>query len=180
MRALPTLRTPRLTLRPFQQDDAGVVQRLAGVPEVALTTQNIPYPYLDGMAEAWIEKHASAWDEGKFLTLAVESDADGLVGAVSLHIEAPHRRGELGYWISHLHWGKGFATEAAEALLTFGFRELELNRIQARHLTRNPASGRVLQKLGMSAEGVQRQHMYVRGRFEDIAMYAMLRQDAGL
>ena len=57
--ALPTLRTERLVLRPFRLTDAPVVQRLAGVPEVALTTQNIPFPYEDGMAEAWIRTHGS-------------------------------------------------------------------------------------------------------------------------
>jgi RimJ/RimL family protein N-acetyltransferase len=180
MPVFPNLRTSRLLLRAFHPRDAPVVQSLAGVEEVALTTQNIPHPYLDGMAEAWIASHAPAWDEGKFLTLAVESDAHGLVGAVSLHFEAAHRRGELGYWIGLPFWGNGFATEASGALMMFGFRDLDLNRIQARHMTRNPASGRVMEKLGMSAEGVQRQHVLVRGRFEDIAMYAILRQEADL
>jgi RimJ/RimL family protein N-acetyltransferase len=177
--SLPTLHTPRLVLRPFELTDAPAVQRLAGAPEVALTTQNIPHPYEDGMAEAWIGTHASEWEARRFLTLAITSPEDGLVGAVGLHLSPAHRRGELGYWVGLPFWGKGYATEASRALLDFGFGPLGLNRIQARHMTRNPASGRVMRKLGMEPEGVQRQHVLVRGAFEDIAMYAVLKAERG-
>jgi [ribosomal protein S5]-alanine N-acetyltransferase len=173
---LPSLATKRLTLRPFLTADAPAVQALAGAPEVALTTLNIPYPYGDGMAEAWIAAHAPAWERGSFLTLAV-ANADGLVGAVTLTLDSHHRRGELGYWIGLPFWNRGYATEASAAMLEFGFTELGLNRIQGRYLTRNEASGRVMEKLGMRPEGVQRQYFLVRGSFEDIAMYASLAVD---
>ena len=175
--SIPTLSTKRLILRPFEVGDAPLVQEFAGVPEVALTTQNIPHPYEDGMAEAWIATHRPAWDAGKFLTLAITSESEGLVGAVSLHINSVHRRGELGYWVGVPFWNRGFATESAEALLKFGFGELRLNRIQARHMTRNPSSGRVMEKLGMKPEGVQRQHVVAHGDFEDVAMYAILNSE---
>jgi RimJ/RimL family protein N-acetyltransferase len=144
---------------------------------VADTTQNIPHPYPDGAAEQWIASHASSWNERRFLTLAVTAPEHGLVGAVSLHIHLAHRRGELGYWVGLPFWNRGYATEASRALLEFGFERLELNRIQARHLTRNPSSGRVMQKLGMSREGIQRQHVLLRGTFEDVAIHAVLRSD---
>ena len=175
--SIPTLQTPRLILRAFQVQDAPAVQGFAGVPEVALTTQNIPHPYEDGMAETWIATHRSKWDEGKILTLAITLDSDGLVGAVGLHINTVHSRGELGYWIGLPFWNRGLATEAAEALLEFGFGALRLNRIQARHMVRIPASGRVMEKLGMKPEGVQRQHVKAHGDFEDIAMYSILRSE---
>lgn len=174
---LPTLETDRLILRPFRPDDAATVQRLAGVPDVALTTQNIPYPYEDGMAEAWIATHGPAWDHGRFLTLAVTTPEEGVVGAVSLHIAAAHERGELGYWVGQPFWNRGYATEAARTMMTYGFEELGLNRVQARHMTRNPASGRVMEKLGMHTEGVQRGHARAHGEFEDVAMYGILRSD---
>ncbi|HEX8695123.1 MAG TPA: GNAT family N-acetyltransferase [Longimicrobium sp.] len=177
--SIPVLKTERLVLRPFQAGDAAVVQRLAGAPEVAMMTQNIPHPYEDGMAEAWIASHGPAWEEGSLLALAITSAHDGLVGTVSLRLTPAHRRAELGYWVGVPFWNQGYVTEAAAALVDFGFRQLGLNRIQARHLTRNPASGRVMQKLGMKFEGVQRQYMLVRGAFEDLAMYAVLRSDLG-
>lgn len=174
---IPTLRTQRLVLRPFEVGDASIVQTLAGVAEVALTTQNIPHPYKDGMAEAWIATHRPSWDEGKLLTLAITSDSEGLVGAVGIHINAVHRRGELGYWVGLPFWNRGYATEAAGALLEFGFGDLDLNRIQARHITRNPSSGRVMEKLGMKPEGVQRQHVVAHGVLEDVAMHAILKSE---
>jgi len=172
--SLPTLATERLVLRPFELADAAAVRRLAGAPEVALTTQNIPHPYEEGMAESWISSHLPAWEARDVLTLAVSVEGEGLVGAVSLHINRAHRRGELGYWVGFPYWNRGYATEAAAALMEFGFDELELNRIQARHMTRNPASGQVMQKLGMRPEGVHRELVLVRGSFEDVAMYGLL------
>ena len=157
--AIPTLKTKRLVLRPFTSADAQAVQRLAGAPEVALTTQNIPHPYEDGMAEDWIASHAENWAGKKSLTVAMDNETDGMVGAIGLHLNAVHQRGELGYWVGLPFWNRGYATEASAALLMFGFDELGLNRIQARHITRNPASGRVMQKLGMTFEGVHRQQI---------------------
>jgi len=63
-------------------------------------------------------------------------------------------RAELGYWIGVPYWSNGYCTEAARALVTYGFEELELDSVQARHLVENPASGRVMNKLGMRCEGV--------------------------
>lgn len=172
---IPTLETRRLVLRPFDPSDAPVVQRLAGAREVALPTQNIPHPYEDGVAEKWIASHGPAWDAGRYLTLAITASGEGVVGAVGLHITKEHRRGELGYWVGVPFWNRGYATEAAGALVGFGFEDLDLNRIQARHMTFNAASGRVMEKLGMKLEGIQRQAVLVRGAFEDIALYAILR-----
>ena len=175
--SLPSLPTQQLLLRPFEPSDAPAVQRLAGSPEVALTTLNIPHPYPDGAAEQWIATHVPSWAQGRFLTLAITTQLDGLVGAVSLHLNATHRRGELGYWVGRPFWNRGYATEAAAAMMDYGFTQLGLNRILARHLTRNPSSGRVMAKLGMKLEGIQRQHMLVRGTFEDIAVHAILESE---
>ena len=71
----------------------------------------------------------------------------------------------------------GYATEASEALVRFGFDEMGVNRIQARHMVRNPASGRVMQKLGMEFEGILRGYSFNRGQFEDIAVYSILASD---
>jgi RimJ/RimL family protein N-acetyltransferase len=155
----PTLRTDRLLLRPFRLKDASVVQQLAGAREVADTTQNIPHPYLDGMAEAWIGSHADAWERKERVTFAITSEADGVVGAITLRLTLTHRRAELGYWVGRPFWNRGYATEAARAVLRFGFEGLGLNRIHASHLTRNPASGRVMAKAGLRFEGTFREHL---------------------
>jgi len=179
MSELPRLATERLILRPFRTADAPAVERFAGAWEVADTTLNIPHPYPAGAAEAWIETHQGAWDAGERLALAISpADApDNLIGAIGLSLDAQHARGELGYWISLEMWGRGYATEASHAIIAFGFDVLGLNRIQARHFLRNPASGRVLQKLGMIFEGVQRQAFRRWEKFEDVAVYAILAGD---
>ena len=173
----PVLRTARLILRPLRLADAAAVQQLAGAAEVADTTLNIPHPYLDGMAETWIESHAAAWAQQERATFAITSPGDELVGAISLGLRPAHRRAELGYWIGVPFWNRGFATEAARAMIEFGFNLLDLNRIHAAHLTRNPASGRVMAKAGMRFEGVLRQHYIKNGRAEDVAVYAVLRDE---
>ncbi len=155
-----------------------MVQRLAGERAIADTTLTIPHPYLDGMAEAWIATHADAWAQRDRATFAITSEADGVIGAIGLHFRPAHRRAELGYWIGRPFWNRGFATEAARAMIAFGFEALALNRIHASHLTRNPASGRVLAKAGMRFEGILRQHVIKWDRPEDLAEYAILRGDS--
>jgi len=173
----PTLRTPRLALRPFATSDASTVQRLAGVAAVADTTLTIPHPYTDGLAEAWIATHEPPYTRRDNVVFAITGEEGNLVGAINLRLELGHHRGELGYWIGEPFWGRGYATEAVRAVLEYGFLTLALNRIEARHLVRNPASGRVMQKAGMRREGEQRQHVRKNGRFEDLEYYGILRSD---
>ncbi len=172
----PILTTDRLTLRPFAPADAPAVERMAGAFEVADTTLTIPHPYPRGAAPLWIATHAPGWEVGELASYAVTMDG-ALVGAISLTLTAAHRRAELGYWIGVPFWGRGLATEATHAVIALGFERLDLNRIQAMYLTRNPASGRVMQKSGLALEGVHREYLLKNGRFEDVARYALLRRD---
>ena len=172
----PTLATVRLTLRPFVLDDAWDVERLAGMREIADTTLNIPHPYPVGAATRWIETHAPAWAAGTGVTFAIiETGTGKLAGVVSLmQINREHRRAELGYWIAVDRWNKGFATEASEALVDFGFHTLGLHRIESTHFVRNPASGKVMQKLGMQQEGIARDSAVKWDRYESLVRYAIL------
>lgn len=173
----PVLTTPRLVLRPFTPADATTVQGYCSDVRVAGPTLNIPHPYLDGMAEAWIATHEPLWREQKRATFAVVLRDAALIGAVGLILELGHRRAELGYWIGVPHWGQGYASEASARLVAWGFDALGLERIHASHLVRNPASGRVMQKVGMIPEGISRRHYLKGDRFEDIVRYAILRDD---
>lgn len=174
----PDLVTARLRLRPFVPADAPAVQALAGAREVADTTLTIPHPYPDGAAEEWIAMHRAGWADGKDVTYAITAaDGGALVGAVGLALVPVHAGAELGYWIARPAWGRGYATEAAAVLCDFAFATLGVHRIQARHFVRNPASGRVMQKLGMRYEGVLRDAVRRWGRFEDVAVYAVLAPD---
>ena len=168
------LETPRLRLRPFALADAADVQRLAGAPELADTTLNLPHPYGDGVAETWIGGHAARFAEGGGVNYAITLRADGaLMGSISLIVTRRHRRAELGYWLGLPYWGRGYMTEAAGALVARGFALLDLYKIEASHMTRNPASGRVMEKIGMAREGLLRAHAFKNGVFEDLAVYGI-------
>lgn len=150
------------------------MQRLAGARQIADTTLTVPHPYPDGAAEAWIATHRPAWEDRTGVTYAITVADGDLVGAIGLALNPAHAAAELGYWIAVPAWGRGFATEAAVALCDFGFGMLGVHRIQARHLMRNPASGRVMQKLGMQREGVLRGAVRKWDQFEDLALYAVV------
>lgn len=175
----PTIETERLLLRPFTLADAAEVQRLAGDPAIADTTLNVPHPYPDGAAESWINTHRERWEKGLGVVYAVTLRRGGqLVGAISvLGVSQQHSRGEMGYWIGMPYWSQGYASEAARALIHFSFDILGLHRVFATHLTRNPASGRVMVKAGMRYEGTLRGHVRKTDVFEDLATYGVLADD---
>lgn len=174
----PSIETTRLTLRPFRLSDAPTVQELAGERAIADTTMNIPHPYLDGMAEEWIEGHEPGYKDGKVATFAIVlSDDARVIGAIGLRIDRGLNKAELGYWIGKPYWNLGYATEATNAVLAFGFDDLRLNRIHAGHLARNPSSGRVMEKAGMLLEGTARQDTMKWGKYEDLVSYGILRED---
>jgi RimJ/RimL family protein N-acetyltransferase len=178
MTDLPTISTDRLVLRPFNLNDAARVRELAGERDVAEMTANIPHPYEEGVAEEWISNHADSLKNGTGVTVAIELQSHGsLIGAIGLVLNQAHHSAELGYWIGKPYWNEGYCTEAATAMLRYGFETLGLNRVQARHMTKNPASGRVMEKIGMCHEGVLRQSLNRFGAFEDAAMFSILRDE---
>jgi ribosomal-protein-alanine N-acetyltransferase len=166
----PTLETTRLILRPFELTDGEVDRAIAD------TTLLIPHPYEVGMAEEWILTRRPRFEAGEEVVFAVVLRESGqLIGAMGLVIEGKFRRAELGYWIGRPYWGNGYCTEAGLAVLEYGFQSLNLNRIHAYHFKRNPASGRVMKKLGMNHEGSSPEHIMKWGVFEDVELYGILR-----
>jgi len=179
MTAQPTLATERLLLRPFQPSDAKDVQRLAGDERIAMMTLSVPHPYPDGAAEEWIASHPKSFSTGESVTFAMTPRTEGrLIGCISLMgISKTHRRGEAGYWVGVDHWNQGFCTEALKAIIEFGFNHLSLSKITARHMSKNPQSGRVMIKAGMKQEGVLREDYFRQGCFEDSVVYGILAKD---
>ncbi len=178
MNERPILETTRLILRPFTLADASDVQRLAGARAIASTTLNVPHPYEDGMAEQWIRTHQERYEKGELVNFALVLRTNHIfLGAMELQINQQYASAELGYWIGQPFWRQGYCTEAARAMLGYGFEVLELNRVHASYLTRNPASRRVMQKIGMAYEGCLRQHIKKWDVFEDLALYGILRSD---
>jgi RimJ/RimL family protein N-acetyltransferase len=178
MKQQPTLETTRLILRPFKMSDATAVQKLAGDRSIADKVQNIPHPYEDGVAEEWISTHRPGFEAGELATFAAVLRTESeLIGAIGLTIVPQFDRAVLGYWIGKPYWGNGYCTEAGRAIMKYGFLDLKLNRVYASHLTRNPVSGKVMQKLGMIHEGRLREHTKKWDVFEDLELYGILRHE---
>jgi RimJ/RimL family protein N-acetyltransferase len=178
MTAPRELRTARLLLRSFERDDVPALVRLAGAKEIAATTANIPHPYAEADALAFLKKAGEDFLEGLSVSFAVSlPPGRELCGSVGLHIAAAHQRAELGYSIGMPYWGKGYATEAASQAVAFGFDTLGLHRIFAHHFEGNTASGRVLEKIGMRHEGRFCKHTQKYGRFFDLENYAVLAEE---
>jgi RimJ/RimL family protein N-acetyltransferase len=174
MTAAPLLETMRLRLRPYSEADIAELLPLVGRREVAATTLRIAHPYTEK-------------DARDFLTLTGDSDKvwlaitlcdDGRqIGGVGLRLDEQHHHAELGYWLGVPYWGKGYATEAAQEMLRYGFEDLGLHRIFASHFKHNTNSGRILRKLGMCHEGCQREHLRKWDQFVDSELYGILRQE---
>jgi RimJ/RimL family protein N-acetyltransferase len=178
MEPYPDLQTARLVLREFALEDAPHVQRLVGEWEVANTLLIVPHPYEDRMAQEWIATHRPAYEAGERVTWAVTLREEGaLVGSITLHLHPPHDNAELGYWIGKPYWGLGYATEAAKEVVRYGFEDLDLHRIHASHFGSNPASGKVMRKVGMSPEGVRPEHYKKWETYEDRVDYGLLARD---
>jgi ribosomal-protein-alanine N-acetyltransferase len=164
-----------VTLRPFGLRDAPRVQLLAGEREVAAMTALIPHPYPDGAAEAWIAGQAREQAAGREYNYAVTSSDDGtLVGAIGLRPVATERE-SLGFWIGRPYWGRGYATAAARAVIALAFGLLDIDALTASHLARNPASGRVMEKCGMSLLGTEKRNH--RGVPEEFCVRGITRDD---
>ncbi len=175
MTAPQELRTTRLLLRSFERKDIPAIVRLAGAREVAATTSNIPHPYSEDDARSFLTYGQEEFRARRSAIFAITIHKEGdLCGAVGLTINPLQQRAELGYWIGIPFWRRGFATEAASAVVAFGFETLGLHRIHASHFAGNVASQRVLEKIGMRHEGRARGHVRKWDRFIDLENYGLL------
>jgi len=140
------IKTRRLVLRPLEESDVPAIALLAGDWDVACMTARIPYPYSEDDARAWMGTLA----EGEFVR-AVTLDGS-LIGAVG-YVPNEDRSAEIGYWIGKPWWGRGFASEAARALVRYCFTTAGFQRLTCCHFDDNAASARVIHKLGFKSSG---------------------------
>jgi RimJ/RimL family protein N-acetyltransferase len=154
-------RTERLTLRPGWREDAPALAAAIGHERVVRMLAQVPWPYAAEHAEAFLVRPRPVTNVS-LLILSHEADYPRLVGGIGIH---PDEEGghELGYWLTPDAWGRGYATEAGRAVVAIARYALGLRRLSSGHFTDNPASGRVLQKLGFRPTGVTRSR-YSAGR----------------
>ena len=173
-----SMHTKRLTLRLLEPDDAEAMETLLQDKDIASTTLGIPYPYPRGTAASFIQMRRDAASSGNGYSFAIlDSSAQTFLGVMGLRVNKDHKHAELGYWVGKPYWGHGYCTEGVMKVLEFAFRELQLNRVYAAALTRNPASFKVMVKAGMKHEGTFRQHLLKWGIYEDVTHYGLLRTE---
>jgi ribosomal-protein-alanine N-acetyltransferase len=165
--------TERLLLRPWRLGDVDDAFAYASDPEWGRYLWNTPQPYTRADAEEWVARCVlNRWEQDA--QFAIEF-AEHVIGGVRLNLVDPAGGiAGLGYNVARAHWGKGIASEAAAAVLRWGFETLALQRIFATADARNLASIRVLQKLGMQHEATLRRHRFYRGEHADELHYAIL------
>ncbi|MCY4393340.1 MAG: GNAT family N-acetyltransferase [Chloroflexi bacterium] len=173
MEGLPELRTERLLLRPYRSGDVDDVFAYATDPEWSRYLE-VPSPYTRRDAEEFVATLLLA-DPAKNPTWAVVYEGRAS-GNIDLRVR-DHNLAEMGYSIAHPLWGQGLTTEAARAAIAYGFESMGLARIQAVADIRNSASWRVMEKLGMTREGVLRGNRLIRDERTDDVLYAILRDN---
>lgn len=168
------IRTERLVLRPWRIADVDAVLAYADDPEWSRFLRVLPSPYTRMDAERFVARQL-LWDPETQPTWAIELEG-AAVGGINVALRFEHRLGELGYSIARARWSRGYVTEAARAVIDAAFTTHEdLNRVCAHADAQNTASQRVMEKVGMTREGVLRQHHVERGEPIDMAWYGVLR-----
>ena len=173
-----TLETERLILRAPHEDDAARIAEIANDLHVIRGTLRMPLPYTPNDALEFIALAREGRKQGETLNFSIERRAGRLlIGGIGLVFQPAHERAEMGYWLGVDYWNQGYATEAGRTLLEFGFDVLGLYRIYATHFADNAASGRVMQKLGMTYEGTLRGHLVRFDQHHDSVYYGILRSE---
>ncbi len=169
--------TPQLTLRTITQGDLPAVLPLVQHQAVAATTLRIPHPCSPADLQKWFEHHQADTKAGRVTRWVMVDKSDALVGMIKLTLRPEFESAELGYWVGQPYWGRGYATEAAQGVIQYGFEKLKLNRIEAYAMVQNGASFRIFDKLGMKEEGHHRQIIKKNGVFTDAKSYSILRAE---
>jgi RimJ/RimL family protein N-acetyltransferase len=145
------LQTPRLTLRPSDVADADRAFEIQSNWSITRNLRMARFPPDRADIAAWFARHAREWEAGTAYRFAILHD-DRMVGLIDID-EIAHNEGDLGYWLDEPAWGKGFAFEAGQAIVRFAFEQIGLIALNSGHAADNPASGRVLAKLGFCYTG---------------------------
>lgn len=171
----PEIKTERLILSQLKEEDLDLVTEYLQNRIFSDLTSNIPYPYTRQDAEFWLKMSGAAFDKNTGFTFAVRNKEGQIMGAVGLH-DRDDDKAELGYWMGIPFWNKGYITEAAKAVIDFGFKELHVNKIYATCFLHNPASGRIMEKAGMEQEALLKQHLKKDDEYFDVMMYSVFRK----
>jgi|SRR5690625_2914714 len=176
--AFPILETDRLILRQVTSDDANSLLTYLSDIDVMKYMGLEPFKSIDDALDE-ISWYKSIFEKGTGIrwgiTLKGQREIIGSCGF--LNKVAQHYRAELGFELSKEHWGKGIASEAIEAVICYGFEQMNLQRIEALIEPPNIPSQKVVERQGFMREGLLRSYEYTCGKFDDLYMYSLLKQE---
>jgi len=176
-RPFPILETERLRLRQLGVEDASALFRIFSSED--LTRYYGRFPLIEhAEAEEMIERFRLLYEEQRGIRWGIEQKENmQLIGTVGFHAWAiPHNRAEIGYELDDEYQGKGYATEALTAAISYAFHDMGLNRIGALVYPENSASEKLLLRLGFRLEGLMKQYAFFRNTYVDLNMFALLNQ----
>lgn len=171
------IKTTHLLLRPINEADIYPVWKGLSHPEV-IRYYGVSYSTLEE-TKVQMEWYATIEKEktGQWWAIC-DPDDQHFFGAIGFHdIHPAHRRAELGFWLLPEFWGKGYMTEAASAVLQYGFHDMELHRIYAYVEAENQNSKKILHKLGFEIEGTMKECECKNGKWIDLEIYALISSD---
>ncbi len=178
--SFPVLDTPRLILREIVEADGEAMLRIRGDIRVTRLNSGQPMQSLDEAREL-IEKGRQAFADHRRIDWGIVRKDDpqaGIIGRCGYNYWLRQdRRASIGYDLGYAYWGNGIMTEAVRAIVTFGFEQLDLNRVEADTDAENYGSMRVLEKVGFVREGLQRDQYFEWDEFHDLVLFALLRKD---
>lgn len=169
------IKTERLVLRPWKPEDEQALVRHANNRNIWIRLgDRFPFPYTRKDARRWIRFAERASFPPANFAIVLDGEPIGGIG-FERRTDLERMTAELGYWLSELHWGKGYASEAVQAIANYAFSRFDFVRLQARVLEGNPASCRVLEKAGFQQENTMRRGAFKDGKVMDLLLYARLR-----
>lgn len=174
-RQLPVLHTERLALRSVQPDDAAEIFSFTSRPETSAIVSWHPHASVEvtrGFVESIVAKYARGEPAQWAMTQRGSGRVIGIVGFVSF--SSVHRRGEIAFVNDPAFWGRGLMTEAVRAVVEYGLGELQLVRVEAKCEVENFASAKVLERAGMSLEGLARKLLFRKGQHRDYKLFAAI------
>lgn len=169
--------TERLLLRPGWAEDAPALSRAIADEAVVRNLSRAPWPYALGDAEHFLAQPQSVRRPRLLVFLR---DCARLIGGIGLNDTDAEDQAELGYWFARDHWGQGYATEAGRAVIAMADESLRLPKLKASHALDNPASGKVLEKLGFRPAETGQLHSLSRGRPVDVRFFTRERTDGAM
>jgi [ribosomal protein S5]-alanine N-acetyltransferase len=172
----PVVETKRLILRKFELSDAAGLFDIAKDPLVTVhlawephTSEQQSLDFIKSFIDGYAGGDCGHW-------AIIRKEGNTLLGMITIRPGITQPRAEVGYWIGTQYWNQGFMTETLAAFIDLCFTQLGLHRIQACHFVENPASGKVMEKVGMLYEGLLHHYIYNKGHYHDVKLYAIINE----